>query len=64
MMACIIELLAGIAGLLVMFDALAPWFLRRAFRAPRMVEKGTPARFNLPYQEISIDTKGGKRLFA
>ena len=64
MMACIIELLAGIAGLLVMFDALAPWFLRRVFRAPRMVEKGTPARFNLPYQEISIDTEGGKRLFA
>ena len=64
MMACIIELLAGISGLLVMFDALAPWLLRRAFLAPRMVEKGTPARFNLPYQEISIDTEGGKRLFA
>ena len=64
MTACIIELFIGITALLVLLDALAPWFLRRAFRAPRMVEKGTPARFNLPYQEISIDTKGGKRLFA
>ena len=64
MMACIIELLAGIAGLLVMFDSLAPWFLRSVFRAPRMMEKGTPARFNLPYQEISIATEGSKRLFA
>lgn len=60
----IIELLMGIAALRVLLGALAPWFLRRAFRAPRMVEKGTPARFNLPYQELFIDTEGGKRLFA
>jgi pimeloyl-ACP methyl ester carboxylesterase len=60
----IVELLAGIVALLASFDALAPWFLRRAFRAPRMVEKGTPARFHLPYRELSIATEGGKRLFA
>ncbi|MHB0889027.1 alpha/beta hydrolase [Acidithiobacillus sp.] len=60
----IIEVLAGSIALLAMLDALAPWFLRRAFRAPRMIEKGTPARFDLPYQELSIATERGKRLFA
>lgn len=34
------------------------------FRAPRRVERGTPAEFGLPYREVSVRTSGGKRLFA
>jgi len=34
------------------------------FRAPRRIERGTPARFGLPYREVRIRTVGDKRLFA
>jgi len=34
------------------------------FRAPRRIEKGSPADFGLAYSEISIRTPEGKRLFA
>ncbi len=43
---------------------LLPWLLRQTFRAPRIVEGNTPARFGLPYQERVIPTERGKRLFA
>ncbi len=34
------------------------------FRAPRRVEKGSPADFGLPYREVWIQTRSGNNLFA
>ncbi|MDT8388661.1 MAG: alpha/beta fold hydrolase [Thiogranum sp.] len=34
------------------------------FRAPRRVEKGSPADFGLPYREVRVHTRSGKKLFA
>ncbi|MDZ7752981.1 MAG: alpha/beta fold hydrolase [Gammaproteobacteria bacterium] len=39
-------------------------FIRRGYRAPRIVESGTPADFGLPFHEESIPTANGRRLFA
>lgn len=34
------------------------------FRAPRLIERGTPADFGINYRDIDISTKNGKQLFA
>lgn len=34
------------------------------FHPPRRVESGTPADFGMAYRETTINTRGGKRLFA
>lgn len=34
------------------------------FRAPRQIERGSPAAFGFRYREVAIRTRGGKRLFA
>ena len=34
------------------------------FRAPRLIEQGSPADFGISYQDINIPTRRGKRLFA
>lgn len=39
-------------------------FIRRGYRAPRIVESGTPADCGLPFREQSIPTANGRRLFA
>lgn len=42
----------------------ARWLIRRGFRAPRRVERVSPADFGLPFEEATIPTANGKRLFA
>lgn len=39
-------------------------FIHRGYRAPRIVESGTPGDFGLPFHEQSIPTANGRRLFA
>jgi len=38
--------------------------VHRAYRAPRIIEAGTPADFDLPFRNITIPTANGKKLFA
>ena len=38
--------------------------VHRAYRAPRIVETGTPADMALPYRTVYIPTENGKQLFA
>lgn len=38
--------------------------IRRAYRAPRRVEQGTPADSGLPYRNVSITTSNAKQLFS
>ncbi|MGD9786618.1 MAG: alpha/beta hydrolase [Sulfuricellaceae bacterium] len=38
--------------------------IRLGFRPPRVKERGTPADFGLAFDEVSIPTANGKRLFA
>lgn len=52
----VLTLLAG--------GVLAPFLIRRAYRAPRIPEHRTPADLDLPYQTTHIPTANGKRLFA
>jgi pimeloyl-ACP methyl ester carboxylesterase len=37
--------------------------IRRAFRAPRVIERCDPTQLGLPYREVSIPTANGRRLF-
>jgi dipeptidyl aminopeptidase/acylaminoacyl peptidase len=53
-----------IAVLLTVAAFLLPWLIHRAYRAPRIPERGTPADLGLPYQAVHIPTVNGKRLFA
>ncbi|MDD5241314.1 MAG: alpha/beta fold hydrolase [Sulfuricella sp.] len=55
--AVILLILAAIA-------AAFPWLIRIGFRAPRVVEQGSPRQYGLACQEVSIPTENGKRLFA
>lgn len=50
-----------IASLIFLLAVLA---IHIGFHPPRRVESGTPADFGMAYREITIDTRGGKRLFA
>ncbi|MES9832398.1 MAG: alpha/beta hydrolase [Candidatus Thiodiazotropha sp. DIVDIV] len=43
---------------------LFPTILHRVYRAPRVVETGTPDAFKLPYFEHKLKTIGNKNLFA
>jgi pimeloyl-ACP methyl ester carboxylesterase len=40
------------------------FLIHLGFRAPRRIEKGSPADFGLPYRETGIRTRSGKTLFA
>lgn len=42
---------------------LSVWLIHRLYRAPRVVENGSPARFGLDYREVSIPTENGRQLF-
>ncbi len=53
-----------IAFVLTAAVVLTPAVLRRAYRAPRIHERGTPADFALPYRTLRIPTVNGKTLFA
>jgi pimeloyl-ACP methyl ester carboxylesterase len=37
--------------------------IHRGFRAPRVVERGSPAQHGLPFREVSIRTANARRLF-
>lgn len=41
-----------------------PLIIRNGFRAPRIIEQGSPEQYGLTYREVSIPTENGKRLFA
>jgi dipeptidyl aminopeptidase/acylaminoacyl peptidase len=56
-----------VATLLLVIAALAaafPLFVRIGFRAPRIIERGSPEQHGLAYREVAIPTENGKRLFA
>ena len=53
-----------VAFILVTAAVLLPWLVHRAYRAPRVPERGTPADVGLPYRAVHIPTTNGKRLFA
>ncbi|MBK1717366.1 alpha/beta hydrolase [Thiocystis violacea] len=52
-----------VAGVLAAAGVLTPALLRRAYRAPRIRERGTPADLDLPYRSLRIPTVNGKTLF-
>jgi len=41
-----------------------PLIVRIGFRAPRIIEQGSPEQYGLAYREVSIPTENDKRLFA
>ena len=41
-----------------------PWVVRIGFRAPRIIEQGSPEQYDLTYREVLIQTENGRRLFA
>lgn len=43
--------------------AIIRWAIRRGFRAPHLMEHGTPADFGMDYHEVRIPTANGKWLF-
>lgn len=55
-----------IPALVAVSAAVAAFLLavHAGFRAPRRIERGSPAAFGLRYREVAIRTRGGKRLFA
>ncbi len=53
-----------VAAILLAGLLLLPIVIRRAYRVPRVLERGTPADFGLPFRSASIPTANGKRLFA
>ncbi len=53
-----------VAFILLVIFILAPFLIRRAYRAPRRPEHKTPAELNLPYRTMHIPTVNDKRLFA
>lgn len=52
------------AAVLCLALVLLRFAIRRAYRAPRIEERGSPADFGLAYRTVSIPTVNGKRLFA
>lgn len=58
------SILTPVALLLAASAVLAPFVVHRAFRAPRVPERGTPADLGLPYRTVWVPTMKGKRLFA
>jgi pimeloyl-ACP methyl ester carboxylesterase len=59
MNATLISILAIVAALFVIRKA-----IHIGFRAPRIIEQGSPADFGISYRDINIPTRRGKRLFA
>jgi len=59
--------MATVATLLLIVAAMAaafPLIVRIGFRAPRIIEQGSPEQYGLAYREVSIPTENGRRLFA
>ena len=59
MNATLISILAIVAALFTIRKA-----IHIGFRAPRLIEQGSPADFGISYRDINIPTRRGKRLFA
>ena len=54
-----ILILAVVAALFAIHKA-----IHIGFRAPRLIEQGSPADFGISYQDFNIPTRRGKHLFA
>ncbi|EXJ14039.1 alpha/beta hydrolase [Imhoffiella purpurea] len=52
------------SAILVAMVPLTRWAVHRAYRAPRIIERGTPADVGLPYRPERIPTVNGRHLFA
>ena len=59
MSATLISILVIVAALFVIRQA-----IHIGFRAPRLIEQGSPADFGISYRDVDIPTRRGKRLFA
>jgi len=59
MNATLVTILAIVAVLFAIHRA-----IHIGFRAPRLIEQGSPADFGISFRDIDISTKRGKRLFA
>ena len=59
MNAILVTILAIVAALFTIHKA-----IHIGFRAPRIIEQGSPADFGISYRDIGIPTRRGKRLFA
>jgi len=57
------SLLLLLGGLVVAYLLLGT-IIRRAYRAPRHIEQGTPEALGLPYRTVSLTSVNGKRLFS
>jgi dipeptidyl aminopeptidase/acylaminoacyl peptidase len=60
----LIPFVVGAAAVLGGGYLLLVFAVRRAYRAPRLAETGTPADFGLPFRTVSIPTENGSRLHA
>lgn len=58
------SILIPVAMILTACAVLAPFVVHRAYRAPRVPERGTPADLGLAYRTVWVPTMNGKRLFA
>ncbi len=58
------SLIAAISLILIVTGLLFPAVLHWAYRAPRLVENGSPAQHRLAYTEHYLTGRKGKRLFA
>lgn len=58
------SILISVALILVAGAVLAPFVVHRAYRAPRVPERRTPADLGLPFRTVHIPTVNAKRLFA
>lgn len=59
MNATLVTILTIIAALFAIHKA-----IHIGFRAPRLIEQGSPADFGISFSDIGIPTRRGKRLFA
>lgn len=59
-----LSILIWTAAALLALATLAPWAVRRAYRAPRVPERYTPADIGLVSRSVRIPTENGKSLFA
>jgi dipeptidyl aminopeptidase/acylaminoacyl peptidase len=57
-------LAAAFLLIIALAAAAFPLLVRIGFRAPRIIEQGSPEQFGLAYRKVSIPTENGKRLFA
>lgn len=59
-----LKLIAGLSLILISFALFFRFLLFRGFKAPRVVERGTPADSGISFTELSIPTRNSKFLHA